>query len=104
LFKTGTNSSRFALVNEGVIHYLQEKYGQREINVFYGNGVGEASLSSRREYFIDEFLNDENSYRDGTSYANDFWVHLASGSGQLLNLRLLTRQQRQELQNRRIII
>jgi len=59
-------------VNEGVIHYLREKYGEREITVFYGNGVGESSLSARREYFIDEFLNDENAYLDGTSYTNDF--------------------------------
>jgi len=104
LFKTGTSSARFSMINEGVIHYLREKYGEREITVFYGNGVGETTNLPHREYFVDEFLNDENAYLNGTTPANDFWVHLSTGSGNLINLRLLNGEQRKALQDRRIIV
>jgi len=83
-----------------VLHYLQEKFGEREVSIFY-NGIN-GNLPN--EYFVDEFFNDDNLAAAINHDSPNRTVSLSSGSGQLLYLNELTKSQLQGLENRKIII
>jgi len=110
LFRNGFNGGHFRVVNQGVIHYLKEKFGDQKIRTHYAARKDSDKYRSL-EWFLNEFWNDEGIYirDDGNHYFDmsptvGFWVHLSSGSGDLYNLRSLTKNQRGELKDRKIII
>lgn len=110
-FRNGfSNSSYLRPLNEGVIHYLKEKYGEQEIRVFYARNPANHNQSRCLEWFVDEFLNDEKAYMNNVTPFNalsptaGFWINLSSGSGDLINVRALPKSKREELKDRRVII
>jgi len=101
LFRNGgSGSSYYVCANKGVLHYLQEEFGGREVSVFY-NGTNN---NLPNEYFVDEFLNDDNLATAIEYNSPNRTTSLSSGNGQLLYLGDLTKKQRKELENEEIII
>jgi hypothetical protein len=82
------------------LHYLREKFGEREITAFYNA----TNNNLPNEYLVDEFFNDDNLAATIAYNSSNRTVSLSSGSGQLLYVGDLTKKQRQELKDREVII
>jgi len=101
LFRTGgSGGTYYVCANQGVLYYLQEKFGEKEASIFYNA----TNNNLPNEYLVDEFFNDNNLAAAIANNSSNRTASLSVGSGQLLYVGDLTRKQRKELENREGIV